>query len=196
MRTLKKPLILLAIATVFPCAAIGSSQDVTLEPIAADEPIVPAGFPPIPDRLDVGAAGSWSAAAAGSSQSALAAPSGPIRPTYHQHYGHVPAGAYLPSQARRRYPTTGDMYASNAAQSLGPEPRLNGRADQASTPAAPAAVSVSQSTTQDLSLPDDEFAGRPRRYNYIGRTAGYMVRSAVWRAAGTGMMYGGYGLRF
>ncbi len=154
--------------------------DITLEPIAADEPVVPAGFPPMPDHADLPVPGSWARPTAagstsGAGQNAGSAPAGAMpASSVHQHYQHVPAGAYMSpnEQAAHGYyraQRAGDIYAANGARqnisptqqalnAMGKEPHLDKRADQPIVPEAPTPVAVKQATTQDLSLPDDEFS--------------------------------------
>lgn len=191
--------------------------DPTIEPIAADEPIPVAGFPPLPDRLDlpVGTQSTWAAggggygggSGGGGGYGGGAAPPGaaadrpytPPSPTFHQHYGHVPPGAFKkPSEGGGRgyykavdpgpvnksgggggykVKTPGsDYYGASSGgpdgppaytgasgrdlKALGKEPKLTERQEQGQAPEAPTPVVVSQSTTQDLSLPEDEFEFR------------------------------------
>ena len=76
--------------------------DVSLEPIACDEPIVPPLFPPLPDRLDLPIAssgGSWLKNGSGEGGGSGAS-SGPT--SFHQGYGHMsvsprPESIYRPS---------------------------------------------------------------------------------------------------
>lgn len=86
--------------------------DISLDPIPADEPVPPAGFPPLPDRLDlpIASSGSWSKSSGGGGATwsgggggggapgMSGAPSQPASPTFHQHYGHMPPGAYVQPQ--------------------------------------------------------------------------------------------------
>lgn len=175
--------------------------DITLEPISAAEPIPQAGFPPMPDRLDLPVASSggnsWNASR-GYSGGGGAAPGmssgGTPAATFHQHYGHVPPGAYLKNQGgggqgyyKARSPGSDDYNAGgtpglnspNSAErqlrNLGREPRLNG--EQAVAPEAPTPVVVSQSTTQDLSLPDDDFTVRQLdRKSGAGKALGRAIK--------------------
>jgi hypothetical protein len=180
--------------------------DITLEPISAAEPVPPAGFPPLPDRLDLPLASSggssWNASRGYSAGGGGAAPGmssgGAPNATFHQHYGHVPPGAYLKNQSggssgyyRARSPG-GDFYNAGSAsgsdaerqlRSLGREPRIN--AEQAAAPEAPTPVVVSQSTTQDLSLPDDEFTTRQlNRKSGTGKAIGRAIRRPLNRFGG------------
>jgi hypothetical protein len=163
--------------------------DITLEPIAADEPVVQPGFPPMPDRADLPVIGGWSNIApinaSGSGATAgnngHGSDNGAQSGSTHQHYTHVPAGAYIPqneqgSHGYYKAQRSNDFYAAgrggnptgNAAgngsptqqslNAMGKEPRLDQRADQGVVPEAPTPVAVKQATTQDLSLPDDEFS--------------------------------------
>jgi hypothetical protein len=66
-------------------------------------------------------------------------------------------------------------------------------------PELPAPVTVSQSTTQDLSLPDDEFSDyhQKRRHNsYLGPAAGGMMRGYMFGAAGMAFGRGLGSLRY
>jgi len=160
--------------------------DPTLSYIAADEPIVQAGFPPLPDRADLpgagsgwnasggrGGSGNWGGPGGGSDGSGS---SGVVDTRFEKKsyngYKHAEAGAYAPQEPTRHYRssnTASDSYAvgnggggggaANPAASLGKEPSLNPRADAGIVAEAPAPVVVKQATTQDLSLPDDEFSG-------------------------------------
>jgi hypothetical protein len=167
--------------------------DPTLSYIAADEPVVQAGFPPLPDRADLPGAGSgWNASAsrgggggggggnwAGPGGGGGDSPGGPggldtrIEKKSYNGYRHAEAGAYAPQEPTRHYRssnTASDTYAAggggggggasaNPTASLGKEPSLNARADAGMVAETPAPVVVKQATTQDLSLPDDEFSG-------------------------------------
>jgi hypothetical protein len=164
--------------------------DPTLSYIAADEPVVQAGFPPLPDRADLpGAGSSWAGAGSrggggggggswsGPGGGGDGGPGGPggldprIEKKSYNGYRHAEAGAYAPQEPTRHYRssnTASDSYAAgggggggsaNPAASLGKEPSLNPRADAGVVAEAPAPVVVKQATTQDLSLPDDEFSG-------------------------------------
>ncbi len=218
--------------------------DPTIEPIAADEPIPPAGFPPLPDRLDLpvgvkagwsgggggyggggggygggGGGGSGGGGGGGGPAPGMSGGGGPPTPSFHQHYGHVEPGAFQqPKQGVGYYKaidpglpakqsggqgyykaidpglpakqsggggyykvrTPGSDYYGSSGEggagaggpggppaytgasardfkSLGKEPKINERQEQTQAPDAPTPVVVSQSTTQDLSLPEDEF---------------------------------------
>jgi hypothetical protein len=63
---------------------------------------------------------------------------------------------------------------------MGKAPKLDDTQDTASAPEAPQAAVVTQSTTQDLSLPDDEFVSR---YG-LKDTAGKKTAKAVGRKMG------------
>ncbi|MDR3614250.1 MAG: hypothetical protein P4L53_11860 [Candidatus Obscuribacterales bacterium] len=166
--------------------------DPTLSYIAADEPVVQAGFPPLPDRADLPGSGSgWNASAMrgggggggggnwggpGGGSDGPGSPGGVdtrIEKKSYNGYRHAEAGAYAPQEPTRHYRssnTASDSYAVNGGgggggaapnpvASLGKEPSLNPRADAGIVAEAPAPVVVKQATTQDLSLPDDEFSG-------------------------------------
>lgn len=211
--------------------------DVTLEPIAADEPVAQPGFPPLPDRIDVGGGvtlggggggggfsgggggfggggGGFGGGASGPAPGMAGGGGGGVpSPTFHQHYGHMPPGAFAPKRDMSMQAPSGgggggyykavsppspagggggggyykarspgsDVYNSNPAgapqytgasardlKSLGREPKLNERQEQTMAPDAPVPVVVSQSTTQDLSLPEDEFSYRHPNANKNG----------------------------
>lgn len=230
--------------------------DISLEPIPADEPIVPAGFPPLPERLDIpsggialgGTGGGFSAGYAGGGGGGGApgmggggGPSGggggggggggPVNPTFHQHYGHVPPGAFVAPKGggggapgmmgggggqqstsssgqgyykcREAPPISkpianGDMFSSggggdgapqfsssaaNGLRKLGKEPKLNDRQAEGGTiaPDVPQAVQINQASTQDLSLPEDEFQVAQPKKNGIGSKFGKQIGRQVGR---------------
>jgi hypothetical protein len=252
----------------------GPKIDVSLEPISADEPIPPAGFPPLPLRLDlpvvatgVGGMGAaaWTGSGAAASSSGQANAKGGARATgYHQHYAHYQPGAFANGGGNAQAPasanvssqpdnsavpgvgaanessiggylgqgpkvqhapgtqvgsgyykcrdasapivTRGDSFNSNtpgvsppkysagsekALHKLGKAPDLSAKDDAAGAPEAPTPVLTSQSTTQDLSLPDDEHMSRhfndskgKRFMNRVGRSTYRVGRSVVRRASG------------
>lgn len=182
--------------------------DVSLDPIAADEPVPPAGFPPLPDKLDLPVASSWAGGATGGgmrpSYGGANAPGmsgggggGSAPPAYegsHQHYNHYTPGSFGQSASHGYYKATtpaapnSDVYSgggggapgmagggapSDAERQLmrmGKEPKLNPKADQQASPEAPAPVVINQATSQDLSLPEDDFSyDRQQRANSAGR---------------------------
>lgn len=215
--------------------------DISLLPIVADEPIKPAGFPPLPDRLDLPTAGSavWGGAN-GANRVAVGAggvgttivPNGIPRDPQgvHQHYVHYQAGAFMPDQVvQQNYkPTSADYYNINpnaragmnkletsvnvpaetpsmqALKHMGPEPGL--APDKIVKPEAPEAVTVNQSVTQDLSLPEDDFnkhyptavqnSASNRFSRRAGSVAGYPARMLLYTGAsmvmGAGMYAGMY----
>jgi len=207
--------------------------DVSLLPVVADEPIKPAGFPPLPDRLDLPTAGSsvWGGGsgqgAAGSGGSSVIYTTNGISHDpqgVHQHYVHYAPGAFMPDQGPQQYnykpssadyynvnpgakPRTGDVPLPNtgpanietpstqALKHMGPEPQL--APDKATRPEAPTAVTVNQSVSQDLSLPEDDFnqhyptniANTPanRTANGIGQAIAYPARMLLYSGAGMAM---------
>ena len=165
-----------------PLASFAAGADPTLEPIASDEPVPPASFPPIPDRLNLSNAIATAPGAASTSSNSGSA----VRPSYHQGYGHVPAGAYLQRQAAPGQPAAGTESYNVNTSSQNSAPRL---------PELPTPVTVSQSTTQDLSLPDDEFSDyhQKKRHNNI---AGNMLRGYMFGAAGMATGLGLGSLRY
>jgi hypothetical protein len=105
--------------------------DPSVLPIAADEPIVPVGFPVLPDRLDLPSHAEWF------SKPAMAEP-GPVG--NHGGYQHV------------RVPVKSVRTARGAANDR--EPKLDPDTDYAVSP--PQAVTINQSVTQELTGPDAE----------------------------------------
>ncbi len=236
-----------AVQYVLPPTPPPKRPDISIEPIASDEPIPPAGFPPLPDRLDlpIANANGWKTSGSfsndsGSGGGSGGGSSGPPAPTFHQHYGHVPPGAYLNPQQKANpqgagggssdaspglggggggggggghgyykaqtpppiqkqgsgyykartpggSPGGGDYFNANTAggptaprytgasakdlKALGREPKLNDRQEDTGAPDAPQPVTVNQSTTQDLSLPEDEFSYKANQPNKAGRSA-------------------------
>lgn len=210
--------------------------DISIEPITADEPIAPTGFPPMPIAFDLpvgpglgaSAGGSWKEGAAGS-----AAGSGPTTQGMHQHYAHYQPGAFQPGGSTVTPPPGppvdvapaigGASGASGAGGSsyykvrtppppmrvtehynvnssgggppppgysgagtkdlkaLGKAPALDTKQD-AGAPEAPSPVLINQTTTQDLSLPDDQFTSR---YFQNGKGTRY-VKQAVRRGRNFG----------
>ena len=161
------------------------TPDVSIEPIAADEPVVAAGMPPLPDRLDLpvssgwgrggGGGGGYSGGGGGGGGGASGGPPQPVG--VHQHYNHYDPGAFIQDKGHGYYkantvalPTNNhDSYsaAGNGGHQGGGgpgggsvEPRLNPANDRSAPTEAPAPVSIKQATTQDLSLPDDEFSNK------------------------------------
>jgi hypothetical protein len=212
---------------------------VSLLPIVADEPIKPAGFPPLPDRLDLPTSGTglWAGVNAqrmnGGNSNQLV-PGGIDRnPTgIHQHYVHYQPGAFMPDSAlQQNYkPNNTDYYNVNpgaryvqlpildtspprtvpantiipaetpstqALKRMGPEPQLAG--DAVTRPEAPVAVTVNQSVSQDLSLPEDDFnkhyptniGNTPSHHvgRGIAKTIAYPTRMLLY----TGMGMASYG---
>jgi hypothetical protein len=214
--------------------------DISLLPIVAEEPLKPAGFPPLPDRLDLPVSAGWtrdssprmgqigsgagSAAAAGQNYPDISKPQG-----MHQHYLHYQPGAFQTQQERQQahpgnvdynngggsapaapashgYYKAADYYNVNsgnrnasaavpaggtvdAIRALGKEPRLGN--DAPAQPEAPAAVAVNQSTTQDLSLPEDDFAKQsPQGQNNAGKQMGRAVGNMAIRTLYTGAAMG------
>ncbi|MBS1954917.1 MAG: hypothetical protein JST89_12065 [Cyanobacteria bacterium SZAS-4] len=205
--------------------------DVSLDPIAADEPVPPAGFPPLPDRLDLpvqsswaggGGRGGWGGGGGGNSYGGASAPgmsgggsSGPQFSGSHQHYNHYEPGSFGQSASHGYYkantppPPGSDYYASGsgggpgtggaapseaemALRRMGKEPKLNNKNDVAGTPEAPQPVVVNQATTQDLSLPEDDFAyQKPGQNNTMGKRLGRSVKRAVLRPLNSAGSYAG-----
>jgi len=207
--------------------------DISLLPIVADEPLKPAGFPPLPDRLDlpVNSSGLWAGNNGGtaggnvitSSRYVSSSPSG-----VHEHYVHYQPGAFIPPQELQQTtyrPATADYYNINPAarpvalnyampspavptiptpatqrlQHLSAEPQL--APDAVSKPEVPSAVTVNQSVSQDLSLPEDDFnkhyptpiGNTPanRTASGVGHVLAYPLKSLGYTA--TGMIMGAAG---
>ncbi|MGH9552696.1 MAG: hypothetical protein ACRD3W_25175, partial [Terriglobales bacterium] len=73
--------------------------------------------------------------------------------------------------------------AMNGIRALGKEPKLDAKADSVGSPDAPTPVVVNQATTQDLSLPEDEFQfKRPPKQNSLGRNFSRMGNQMTNRA--------------
>lgn len=206
--------------------------DPSIEPIAADEPVPPAGFPVLPDRLELPISmGSWGGASPGGGGGSWNGPSGggggasngpPQMTGKKQGYQHYEAGAFIKEKKSNYYkcnevapphkqavsdqimtgggeggvPGLGaPPNASGAIRSLGREPKLNDKEDGSSAPEAPQPVVINQSTTQDLSLPEDDFSGssakRPSRLNrkmkQVGRRVVSPINSATRRFTGIGL---------
>ena len=207
------------------------TPDVSLEPIASDEPVVAAGMPPLPDRLDLPVSGGWGRSDGGGSSygggggggGGGGASGGPPQPTgTHQHYNHYDPGAFIQEKGRGYYKANTapmpvnnhDVYsaAGNGGNRGGGgggsvEPRLNPANDRSAPAEAPAPITIKQATTQDLSLPDDEFSYKgaqkqgvgSKMLSKAGRTvarklnmAGQMA-SQMGNQASMGMMMGGGG---
>lgn len=157
--------------------------DISLEPIAAAEPIPGPGFPPMPMILDFpGASGgaggsaparSYTGSYANPGSAARPAGSGGPNPTgVHQHYAHYQPGAFAGNKGGDAGGTgsykagsvasPGRSDSFNVGGRSGAAPSLDSGEDAkaAGGPAAPTPVIVNQSTTQDLSLPDDEYSSR------------------------------------
>lgn len=209
--------------------------DPSVEPIASDEPVPPAGFPVLPERLELpiamgswggagssgggGGGGSWSA----DPQGGGASDDGPPRMlSKKQGYGHFEPGAFIPKNHKSGYYKCNEVTPphkqvsdqimtgngggavpglggppspAGALKSLGKEPKLNDREDGAAAPDAPQPVVINQSTTQDLSLPEDDFSGssakRPskvgRKMKQVGRRVVSPINSASRRFTGVSL---------
>jgi hypothetical protein len=184
-------------------------------PIVTDEPIKAAGFPPLPDRFDLPVTTAWARASSaapgsgsvgGNSGGYSAGPQYDPRPQgVHEHYVHYQAGATIPPSQQQQQTsqqprssgyykctTPGSDYYNVNTGAQEKEPKLNSRLDAAQQPNAPTPVVVNQSTTQDLSLPDDDFASHApttrnskikQTANSIGQTATYAIRNAATQAS-------------
>lgn len=238
--------------------------DISLEPIAADEPIPEPGFPPLPERMQLpianapgGSSPSWNSNGGGGGGGGGGRSRGPQVEGVHQHYAHLKPGAYMDRgggggggdasgggggggdeavpgasegsaiggmgagprvhnnatggvgyyKARTPPPPTverpgaisggsgSDTFNANTAvapryrgassrdlKALGKAPDLDGKQDAVGAPEAPQAAIVTQSTTQDLSLPDDEFVSRYGLQDTKGKKFGRFVGKTVTRA--------------
>ncbi len=203
--------------------------DVSLDPIAADEPVSPAGFPPLPERLDLPVQSSWAAGSSGGGYRGGgsyggAAPPGmssggggaPQSTGSHQHYSHYEPGSFGQSASHGYYkattppppnappsdyyasgspgagPGTGPSDAERALRGMGKEPKLNSKLDTNPTPDAPQPVVVNQAVTQDLSLPEDDFAYQsPQTNNSAGKRLGRSVKRALLRPVNSVGSYAG-----
>lgn len=205
--------------------------DISLDPIAADEPVPAVGFPPLPDRLDLPVQSGWAAGAGGGARGGAymnyggAAPpdgpggggGGPPQPTgTHQHYLHYEPGAFAPAnqshgyyKARTPPPPNSDYYNNNTAggapgqaaagptdaqralRGLGREPKL-GKDGSPEAPEAPQPVVVNQAATQDLSLPEDDFAyQKAPNTNTTGKRLKRQVTRAILRPVNSVTRYAG-----
>ncbi len=212
--------------------------DISLLPIVADEPVKPAGFPPLPDRLDLPVSSGWTRDASWVAQGPRAGASAgaPMLPDISkptgmkEHYLHYqpgafqtvqerlqahpgggtsngaditgPAYAHVPTAvpARRGYGDYYNVNTNNAAavpmsgtaqaiRQLGREPRLGN--DAVAQPEAPQTVAVNQSTTEDLSLQDDEFTKQqPQGQNNMAKQMGRQLMYAGMRTIYTGAAMG------
>ncbi|MDZ4836174.1 MAG: hypothetical protein SGJ27_20545, partial [Candidatus Melainabacteria bacterium] len=194
--------------------------DISLQPIPADEPVIPAGFPPLPDRLDLPGVDSTTAMTFDASASNGGGGGGEVS-SFHQNYGHATPGSFAPEKKGVGYYKCGEAaskskpvafeesFGSDAAnqppaysgaspadlKKLGREPKLDDRKNGGdSQPEAPMPVQINQAATQDLSLPDDEFKSRrpPSKGGKIVGRMGKRVGAVVNRGLNQGMnMVGG-----
>lgn len=234
--------------------------DISLQPIPADEPVTPPGFPPLPDRLDLpgvdnttattfegssggGGGGGVGGGGGGGGPRGGGAPS--VNPfqgkkqgyahyepgafsgqtrggggapmsggggggggDFHQNYNHAAPGSFAEQPKGVGYYKCGERanpnkpvafeesFGSDSAnkppaytgasaadlKKLGREPKLNDRQNGGdSQPEAPTPVSINQTATQDLSLPDDDFRSR-RPPNKAGKVAGRIAKRVGNRA--------------
>jgi hypothetical protein len=152
--------------------------DPTLSYIAADEPIVPAGFPPLPNNAELaGGASSWTGSGTRGDSGGPGGVDTVNKKQSHGGYNHAKAGEFAPQGQTRHYRTSnredhatgsGGTNTINQNTVLGKEPSLNPHLDQGMTPGAPDPVVIKQSTTQDLSLPDDSFSGSNQKKKNAG----------------------------
>jgi hypothetical protein len=189
--------------------------DISLEPIVCDEPIPKAGFPPIPDSLELpfikgggsfsgfsGSGGGGGGGSYGGGGGGSAPGMGMPPPTNHQGYGTYQPGYFQKGK------TTGkgaEMYSSGDGAAkpsggggggappasstmkqlnrMGAEPTLSAKASADAAPEAPQAVQINQSTTQDLSLPDDQNQNgqKKKSQNQAGRAVKRMQQQMTNR---------------
>ena len=82
--------------------------------------------------------------------------------------------------------------AEKQLRSMGREPRINPKAEVNAAPEAPQPVVVNQATTQDLSLPEDDFAyQRPQTNNTVGKRLGRSVKRTLLRPINSVGSYAG-----
>jgi hypothetical protein len=184
--------------------------DISLEPIVCDEPIPHPGFPPIPDALELpgirGGGSFYHAVAGGGGGGAYgggggSAPGmGAAPPSRHQGYDNYSPGAFQKGKTTGKgadmYHPPSEHYASgdgagrgnagpsmaqNQLNHMGKEPALSGKAAADAAPEAPEAVQINQSTTQDLSLPDDQAQNGQKRPSQAGRQMQRMQRQMMNR---------------
>ncbi len=115
--------------------------DVSLIPIAADEPIPPMGFPPLPAKLDLPIA--QTAPASGYK----------MAPQQQKMYGGGYVHAPLPTRDAFEQPAPA-TYANQQPQRE-PTYQRSSEANSVQHVDAPQAVRIDQAHSQDLSLPDD-----------------------------------------
>jgi len=174
--------------------------DISLEPIVCDEPIAPAGFPPLPDSLDLpGLRGASFMSAGGQSggggRSYGGGGGGPVTapraPENHGGYHTYEPGAF---KSGNKTGKGAEMYSSHdgastgggssggggggssssgALRGLGKEPKLDEKGTGDAAPEAPQAVQINQATTQDLSLPDDQANGGTKRKSQSQLSRGF-----------------------
>jgi len=144
-------------------------DDISLLPVVCDEPVPPAGFPPMPDQLDLPGirGGSIMRGAPSMGGGKFSSSYGGVGGGG----GHVQIGGGTAAPAR-------EAGHQDALRRLGKEPGLDDKGRTAA-PEAPSAVQVNQATSQDLSLPDDEMQMRGRKSSSQGnkifnRTIGRM----------------------
>ncbi len=142
----------------FASNVFAQNPDVSLMPIAADEPIAPAGFPPLPDKLDL--------------PIAQAAPA-----TYNQQDNKRYGGGYV--HAPTIVPKKDDAFSPQEKapvrqqESAPPQRKFDrygvipSNQPEEQSVEVPKPVTVDQARPQDLSLPNDtkDYSGRhaPRR---------------------------------
>ena len=199
-----------------------SKPDISLEPIVCDEPIAKAGFPPIPDSLELpglrggGSFTNYGGAGGGGGGGGTAPGLGPAPPSKHQGYDTYQPGAFggghktghgaemyasgdgsaRPSGGGGRPAAPNFSQTQNQLNHMGKEPTLSARANTDAAPEAPQAVQVNQATTQDLSLPDDQNAnsGKKKSNNQAGRGLKRM-ENQVLQKVNSGVMQGMGALR-
>lgn len=135
----------------FAAAAHAQNPDVSLIPIAADEPIAPLGFPPLPDKLDLPIA-----------QAARAASYNP-QDTKLYGGGYIHEKTIVPRKHTADEAFNEPENAPVRQQELAaPQRRTDQSGVRSSNQShqqnveAPKPITVDQARSQDLSLPDDE----------------------------------------
>ena len=267
-----------SITVVNPMILMGSTApkiDISIEPISADEPIPPGGFPPLPERLNLPVQTSMNfTGRGGGSRGGGGGNGAPQVLGVHEHYSHVAPGAFKQAESgggdggggnyqppneeavpgsrgggggggssggggggggsaepinngpSRGYykcgsaapimrevkaaPSSaggggGETFSSNSdgtpapkykgasssdLKALGRAPKLDDAQDKQAPPEAPQAAIVNQSTTQDLSLPDDEFVSRYGLKDSAGKRMGKYMGRQVTRTIQRGINRG------
>jgi hypothetical protein len=157
--------------------------NIELEPIVADEPVAPAGFPPLPNTLDL---------PINNNPTVLEKKTTEIQT---KKTGYYKVGTPAPIQ--RSVQSNGETFSSGSGKApqylgktgkdlskLGKEPKLLDEGELGS-PEAPGALMLSSPVTQDLSLPDSPSASKTKQ-NSVSRKVKNAGRSILRGAPATG----------